>query len=135
MKLLPKNTYTNEQMATAILLTEHFVHDFNCDTEGFYSKYSPDGFVYYTQLCILNEDDVHTANCAVFCAKENGYVQFSEYTDYNNAVIGITLKYIKRGNAWVPDPSNPDGEIVLKDIYEGFFNISQQSDFSDDIQF
>lgn len=128
MKLLPKATYANDEIVIAILTTKHFVHEVSCDTHGFYSEHSPDGLVWYTQLSMLNDDDVHVANCAIYGAKDGGRVEFAEYADYVNSIIGTTLKYIKHGDVWIPDVSNPDGEIIL-DSHEAItLTCSEQSD-------
>lgn len=128
MKLLPKATYTNDEIVIAVLATQHFVHEVSCDTDGFYSEYSPDGFVLYTQLSMLNDDDVHVANCAIYGAKNGGHIKFTKYIDYVNSIIDTTLKYIKHNNIWIPDPSNPDVEIILDSREAIPLTCSEQSD-------
>ena len=129
MKLLGKQQYSSKEIIDAILQSNEYQHMICCDVDGFYSPYSPDGFVWHTQLSERNIEDKQTAERLVCSVPDGTRIEFTDYENRIRAIVKSTLVYKKMKNVWIPDESNKDCFIDFN------INVSNQSDFSDDIPF
>jgi hypothetical protein len=129
MKLLGKQQYSSKEIIDAILQSNEYQHMICCDVDGFYSPYSPDGFVWYTQLSEHNIEDKQTAEHLICSAPDGTRIEFTDHENRIRAIVKSILVYKKMKNVWIPDESNKDCFIDFN------INVSDQSDFSDDIPF
>ena len=129
MKLSSKQQYSNKEIIDAILQSNEYQHMICCDVDGFYSPYSPDGFVWYTQLSERNIEDKQTAEHLVGSAPDGTRIECTDYENRIRAIVKSVLAYKKDGDIWIPDESNKDCFIDF-----GLSHL-EESDFSDDIPF